>query len=365
MSSSVLDECGMFADDLVAVADMVLKSRGENEQQVDRASVEEEVFSVYQDILYYFGDGSEIAAAVKQFRKMAEKSPNDIQQIGEEAIKVVMLDENIAVMDNKAIANELTVAAAMGVAAYGLADSVLTEKFVSEYESTFDNAKDGDENAIATVETAQYALRVVGGSNGQKLSEVDNRRILITMMRLAANESETSNEILANMAKAYDLDVFSTDENGIKSFDVNKLQEQYREAFSIVHNSKGASMTIDDFKAVNARIAKKAISSGKVEEYKKENGKSSIEKGLKEGDKQRVKKEIMRCFVEKDKEGLDEIIQADPDQAREIIKWRVEIADKLETRDMLSESQQKFVREARYLQQREKDLNRGSRDDER
>lgn len=333
MEKSVLDGCGVHSEKLVEISNLLVEKKIKNGEKVTKEdiwSIDSDIFEAYQIILSNAKDSNTISKAIQYFENAIENGGeiNNLSSIANTVtLKSIEETQNYNSIEIQKENIEDITAAVVIVEAINndkglkMLDNLLDTEMLKDLESDIQKAKEGDIEAVASLESFE-ALTKQAASNPE-LDEKAQRGILARMMRLTAYDTPANRKLLTELAKQYEFDILDKAEDGNISINQEKLTDLYKEKMPAT--SKAVDYTIEDFRQMAERAAKKAIS----EEKYKDKTAVSISSGIKSDVKiKKIKKEIKKAMEKGDSsEQIEALCQEYPDEVKEILKEKVEVCN--------------------------------------
>ena len=329
MEEDIFIECGSYGPQLSEIAKNVVTQRRENGEIItekDIRDIESNVFEAYQRILSNAKDKKTISEAVNDLANLIERK-GDISNIVEQADQIakrVVLDDIIEKESAQTKSGTVVQATAVVVTAAELSkndnESILDKLFNKELQekinSDYKDASEGNIEAVANVNEIELMTDFL--NSHKELDDKSKRALLARMMRLAALKTEQGTKVLGEVAKTCGFDIFSENENGESSVDLQKLQQLYSEEVGKV-NPKAAQRTIEDFAEMIKKSASREIERGT---YSKPG--RTLQIGLLEREERRKLTELERkiniAYRDENLIEVQELIRENPDQAKLIIQ---------------------------------------------
>ena len=333
MEKSVLDGCGVHSEKLVEISNLIVEQKIKNGEVVTKEQIwdiDSNIFEAYQTILSTAKDSNTISKAIEYFKNAVEnggvtanlsnvassatlKSIEDIQTNSNNIEEVSNItDTATAMVIVDAVANDKGLK---------MLDNLLNTEMLKDLETDIQKAKEGDIDATASVDSYERIAKIA--SSFPEPNEKNQRGILASMMRLAAYDTPINRKALVELSNKYGFDLLEQAEDGSFSVNQEKLTALYRE--KMPETSKAANYTIEDFRQMAERSAKKAVEEGK---YKGATA-VSVAAGIKNNAKIRKIREEIRMAMEKGdaSEQIKALCEEYPEEVKEILKQKIEICN--------------------------------------
>lgn len=320
--------CGGYASKLSKIAQEILEERRKNGEIITKKDVDftaNSLYEAYNTIVANFNDDKFVSKAVDDLAIMVDRlgDISNIVELADEVSKKIAYEEFYKENDEENIG--LTGISAVAMVGNGLAKGFAMENIVNKLYGTglqkqintmYAQAMSGDINSIAKINEIDKITSLADAN--ETLDEKSTRGMLARMMRMAALNDETNNQVLTQLAEHYNMDIFQTDKSGNKILDINKLQDKYHDSVSKV-NPKAAQMTIDDFKKIAMKSAQREKEKGTFSKLD-QTIQSSVEQKAKNRELIQFEKIVNSAYRNKEYSTVKKFLNDNPDLGRKMVE---------------------------------------------